>query len=216
MKTDWREIVHDFLLTPTFARLHQFVENAYAHETVLPPREDLYQALLLCPFEKVRVVILGQDPYATPGLAHGLAFSVRSPQPPPPSLRNMLKELRDDVGETQLQDGDLTVWAQQGVLLLNALLTVRVHAPLSHAHQGWEDFTDTIIHELSEKKEHLVFLLWGAKAKAEIPLIDRSKHCILIAAHPSPLSAYNGFFGCHHFSKTNADLRAHGQAPIRW
>lgn len=216
MKTDWRDALHDFLVTPTFARLLDFVDRAYNGEQVLPPKDCIYTALRLCPFAEARVVILGQDPYPTPGQAHGLAFSVLPPNQPPPSLRNILTEIAADVGPAHIQGGDLTPWARQGVLLLNAILTVRAHAPLSHARKGWEDFTDTIIRAVAEKKEHVVFMLWGAKAKAKAQFIDRTRHLILTAAHPSPLSAHNGFFGCRHFSQANAYLTAHGLAPIVW
>lgn len=216
MKTDWRDALHDFLVTPTFARLLDFVDRAYADGNILPPKDLIYTALQLCSFAETRVVILGQDPYPTPGHAHGLAFSVLPPNQPPPSLQNILTEIASDVGPAHIQGGDLTPWARQGVLLLNAILTVRAHAPLSHARQGWEAFTDTIIRTVAEKKEHVVFMLWGAKARAKAQLIDPERHLILTSAHPSPLSAHNGFFGCRHFSKANAYLSAHGLKPIAW
>lgn len=216
MKTDWREALRPFLETPTFTHLRATIRAAYTREQILPPQEVVYAALQLCSLAATRVVILGQDPYPTPGDAHGLAFSVRAPHTPPPSLRNILKEVADDVGPAHLEGGDLTPWARQGVLLLNSILTVRAGAPLSHAGLGWEAFTDTIIRTVSSCRNHVVFLLWGAKAKAKAPLIDASRHLILTAAHPSPLAAYNGFFGCRHFSKANAYLTAHGQAPICW
>lgn len=216
MKTDWRDALRDFLVTPTFARLLDFVDRAYADGNILPPKDLIYTALQLCSFAETRVVILGQDPYPTPGHAHGLAFSVLPPNQPPPSLQNILTEIASDVGPAHIQGGDLTPWARQGVLLLNAILTVRAHTPLSHARQGWEAFTDTIIRTVAEKKEHVVFMLWGAKAKAKAQLIDPERHLILTSAHPSPLSAHNGFFGCRHFSKANAYLSAHGLKPIVW
>ena len=216
MKTDWRDALRDFLVTPTFARLLDFVDRAYADGNILPPKDLIYTALQLCSFAETRVVILGQDPYPTPGHAHGLAFSVLPPNQPPPSLQNILTEIASDVGPAHIQGGDLSPWARQGVLLLNAILTVRAHAPLSHARQGWEAFTDTIIRTVAEKKEHVVFMLWGAKAKAKALLIDPERHLILTSAHPSPLSAHNGFFGCRHFSKANAYLSAHGLKPIVW
>lgn len=216
MKTDWRDALHDFLVTPTFARLLDFVDRAYADGNILPPKDLIYTALQLCSFAETRVVILGQDPYPTPGHAHGLAFSVLPPNQPPPSLQNILTEIASDIGPAHIQGGDLSPWARQGVLLLNAILTVRAHAPLSHARQGWEAFTDTIIRTVAEKKEHVVFMLWGAKAKAKAQLIDPERHLILTSAHPSPLSAHNGFFGCRHFSKANAYLSAHGLKPIAW
>lgn len=216
MKTDWREALGEYLATEDFRRLWGFVDHVYATEETLPPKDCLCAALQLCALAQTRVVILGQDPYPTPGQAHGLAFSVRHPTPPPPSLRNILAEIEADVGPAHITDGDLTPWARQGVLLLNAILTVRAHAPLSHAGHGWEGFTDTIIRTVSARRDHVVFLLWGSKAKAKIPLIDASRHLILTAAHPSPLSAHNGFLGCRHFSKANAYLMAHGQTPIQW
>lgn len=216
MKTDWRDALSAFIATPQFAALQAFVREIYTQEQVLPPKETIYAALQLCPLAQTRVVILGQDPYPTPGHAHGLAFSVQQPVQPPPSLRNILKEIETDVGPSQIQGGDLTPWAEQGVLLLNAILTVRAGAPLSHAGKGWEAFTDEIIKTVSEKGDSVVFLLWGSKAKAKRSLIDTSRHLILTAAHPSPLSAWNGFFGCRHFSAANAFLTAHGRTPIQW
>ena len=216
MKTDWREALLPFLRTPAFAELRRAVANAYAQGDTLPPEPCVYAALQLCALAQTRVVILGQDPYPTPGQAHGLAFSVLPPNAPPPSLRNILKEIEQDVGSSQISGGDLTPWAKQGVLLLNAILTVHAHAPLSHAGFGWEAFTDTIIHTVSSQREHVVFMLWGSKAKAKMPLIDATKHLILTAAHPSPLSAYNGFFGCRHFSQANAYLTSHHLPPITW
>ena len=217
MKTDWRDALRDFLVTPTFARLLDFVDRAYADGNILPPKDLIYTALQLCSFAETRVVILGQDPYPTPGHAHGLAFSVLPPNQPPPSLRNIFTEIQSDLGRpAHVHGGDLTPWAKQGVLLLNAILTVHAHAPLSHAGKGWEPFTDALIRLVSERRPHVVFLLWGAKAKAKIPLIDSSKHLILTAPHPSPLSAHTGFFGCKCFSRANAWLTAQGLAPIDW
>lgn len=217
MKTDWRDALADYLSTPAFHGLWAFVTAAYAGpDEILPPKDCLCAALQRCSLAATRVVILGQDPYPTPGQAHGLAFSVRPPTPPPPSLRNILAEVAADVGPAHIRGGDLTPWADQGVLLLNTILTVRAHAPLSHAKKGWEGFTDAIIRAVSARAEPAVFLLWGAQAKAKIPLIDATRHLILTAAHPSPLSAHHGFLGCRHFSKANAFLVAHGHAPIRW
>lgn len=216
MKTDWREALAEFIATPDFKALRKFVDNAYHTEPVLPPYNTIYAALQLCSLAETRVVILGQDPYPTPGHAHGLAFSVQNPVAPPPSLRNMLMEIKADVGEAHIQGGDLTPWAKQGVLLLNTILTVRAGAPLSHAGKGWEAFTDTIIRAVAEKQQHVVFMLWGSKAKAKRTLIDPTHHLILTAAHPSPLSAWNGFFGCRHFSASNAYLQKHGRTPILW
>lgn len=216
MKTDWRDALADFIAKPEFTALRAFVKEVYAREQVLPPYDTIYTALQLCSLAETRVVILGQDPYPTPGHAHGLAFSVQHPVAPPPSLRNMLKEIEADVGPAHIEGGDLTPWAKQGVLLLNAILTVRAGAPLSHAGKGWEAFTDEIIKTVAQKSEHVVFMLWGSKAKAKRSLIDSRRHLILTAAHPSPLSAWNGFFGCRHFSAANAYLTAHGRTPILW
>ena len=216
MKTDWRDALADFIAKPEFTALRAFVKEAYVREQVLPPYDTIYTALQLCSLAETRVVILGQDPYPTPGHAHGLAFSVQHPVAPPPSLRNMLKEIEADVGPAHIEGGDLTPWAKQGVLLLNTILTVRAGAPLSHAGKGWEAFTDEIIKTVAQKSEHVVFMLWGSKAKAKRSLIDSRRHLILTAAHPSPLSAWNGFFGCRHFSAANAYLTAHGRTPILW
>ena len=164
----------------------------------------------------MKVVLLGQDPYHEYGQAHGLCFSVKEGVPKPPSLENMLKELRDDLGCAPPGSGDLTKWAREGVLLMNTALTVREHAANSHANCGWSWFTDSVIELLSREKEHLVFLLWGGNARRKKPLIDGRKHLILECAHPSPLSAYNGFFGCRHFSRANAYLTAHGITPVDW
>ncbi len=212
MTPDWQPIF-DRHLTP---ELTAFYKTAYAREEVLPAREHLFTAFDLCAFAQTRVVILGQDPYPTPGHAHGLAFSVQPPLNPPPSLRNILKEIRADIGESIIRHGNLRPWAAQGVLLLNAILTVRAHASLSHKGKGWEAFTDALLRTLSDEKEHLVFMLWGASAKAKRPLIDTTRHCVLTAAHPSPLAAHNGFFGCKHFSQANAYLTAHNLSPIHW
>lgn len=216
MTPDWREALADTMASDSFQKLQAFVQKAYSSEHILPEKECLYAALQYCSLADTRVVILGQDPYPTPGHAHGLAFSVREPIAPPPSLRNMLKEICADVGGTQLQSGDLTPWARQGVLLLNAILTVRAGASLSHAGKGWESFTDAIIQTVAQRQNNVVFMLWGNKAQAKRKWIDESRHLVLTAAHPSPLSARNGFFGCRHFSQANAYLTAHGRTPIQW
>ena len=218
MKTDWRDALAPYLRTDGFRRLWAFVKAAYAGpDTILPAQENLCRALQLCPLAETRAVILGQDPYPTPGQAHGLAFSVLPPTPPPPSLRNILQEIADDVGPAHIQGGDLTPWARQGVLLLNAIPTVRAHAPLSHARQGWEGFTDAVIRKLADQKEHLVFLLWGAYAQRKGAFIDTNRHLVLKCVHPSPLSANRGgWFGNHQFSRTNHYLREHGLKEIEW
>ncbi len=212
----WRAVLAPYVAEEAFVRLEAFLTQAYATEEVLPSQDELYTALELCPFEATRVVILGQDPYPTPGHAHGLAFSVRPPLPPPGSLRNILKEITADVGGSTIAYGDLRPWAAQGVLLLNAILTVRAGASLAHAKKGWEPITDGIIRALANEKEHLVFVLWGAKAQAKAALIPAERHLVLTAPHPSPLSARTGFFGCRHFSQINAYLVAHRSEPIRW
>ena len=184
--------------------------------TIYPQNSDVFNALACTPFSDVRVVILGQDPYHGPNQAHGLCFSVRPPVPPPPSLVNIFQELKSDLGIERPKHGCLESWARQGVLLLNAVLTVEAEKAGSHAGRGWEKFTDRVIQELNEKRSHLVFLLWGAYAQKKASFVDRSKHLVLEAPHPSPLSAHRGFLGCRHFSKANAYLAANGQAPIDW
>lgn len=191
-------------------------ERAAGHE-ILPPAADVFNAFAQTPPDRVKAVILGQDPYHTPGLAHGLAFSVRPGLPVPPSLANIYKELAADIpGFTPPSHGCLNAWAGQGVLLLNTVLTVRAHSPGSHARLGWETFTDRVIAHLNTRRRHLVFLLWGGHARKKAALIDPGRHLILEAPHPSPLSAHRGFFGCRHFSRTNTYLRAHGQTEIDW
>ena len=213
---NWETFFTQERIQPYFQALMDFVEAQYAKKTVYPPREQLFSCFQECPFETVRAVILGQDPYIHEHQAHGLCFSVQEGIEPPPSLVNIFKELRDDIGCEIPKSGNLTKWATEGVLLLNTALTVRAHRANSHKDCGWTWFTDSVISLLSEQKEHLVFLLWGGNARSKKPLIDRSKHLILECAHPSPLSAYNGFFGCRHFSKTNDYLVLHGLTPIDW
>lgn len=199
-----------------FVQLTDFVRNEYAHTTVYPPGRLIFNAFNLCPFDRVKVVIIGQDPYHGPGQAHGLCFSVNDGIAFPPSLQNIFKEIQADLGKPIPTSGNLTRWAEQGVLMLNATLTVRAHAAGSHQRRGWEEFTDAAIRALNNEREHLVFILWGAYAQKKGAFIDRSRHLVLTSAHPSPLSAHNGFFGNHHFSLTNDYLRAHGQSPIDW
>lgn len=199
-----------------FFNLTNFVREEYRQTTVYPPGRLIFNAFNLCPFDQVKVVIIGQDPYHGPGQAHGLCFSVNDGVKFPPSLVNIFKELQDDLGVPLPVSGNLTRWAEQGVLLLNATLTVRAHQAGSHQHKGWEDFTDAAIRRLAEEKEHLVFMLWGAYAQKKGAFIDRTRHLVLTSAHPSPLSAYNGFFGNRHFSQTNAYLTAHGRIPLEW
>lgn len=199
-----------------FVQLTDFVRNEYAHTTVYPPGRLIFNAFNLCPFDRVKVVIIGQDPYHGPGQAHGLCFSVNDGIAFPPSLQNIFKEIQADLGKPIPTSGNLTRWAEQGVLMLNATLTVRAHAAGSHQRRGWEEFTDAAIRALNNEREHLVFILWGAYAQKKGAFIDRSRHLVLTSAHPSPLSAHNGFFGNHHFSLTNDYLRAHEQTPIDW
>lgn len=213
---EWRERLAEVWQSAEFAQLAEYVRAEYSRTTVFPPAGKIFAAFDICPFSKVKVVIIGQDPYHDIGQAHGLAFSVPKGILFPPSLRNIFKEISQDLNTPPPTDGDLTRWAEQGVLLLNSSLTVRAHTPASHSTIGWERVTDAAIAALSAGREHIVFLLWGAHARRKAELIDRSKHLILEAPHPSPLSASRGFFGCRHFSKTNEYLTAHGIEPINW
>ena len=206
----------DTFQQPFFAQLKQFLLEEKSKYQIFPPGSLIFNAFNLTPLDKVKVVLLGQDPYHNTGQAHGLCFSVRNGIPKPRSLVNIFKEMQSDLGISFPNTGDLTPWAKQGVLLLNATLTVRAHQAGSHQHHGWEEFTDTVIRKISENREHVVFLLWGNYAQAKTPLIDESRHLVLKAAHPSPLSASRGFFGCRHFSKANEWLQQHGEAPIDW
>lgn len=216
IEQSWQQQLQGEFDKPYFAKLVAFVKQEYAHHTVYPPGKLIFNAFNQCPFDKVKVVLLGQDPYHEPGQAHGLCFSVNEGVQFPPSLGNIFKEIHDDIGTPIPASGNLTRWAQQGVLLLNATLTVREHQAGSHQRQGWEEFTDAVIRILSEQREHLVFILWGSYAQSKSQLIDGSRHCILRSAHPSPLSAYRGFFGNHHFSLTNQYLRTNGIEEIQW
>lgn len=213
---EWRERLAEVWQSAEFAQLAEYVRAEYSRTTVFPPAGKIFAAFDICPFSRVKVVIIGQDPYHDIGQAHGLAFSVPKGILFPPSLRNIFKEISQDLNTPPPTDGDLTRWAEQGVLLLNSSLTVRAHTPTSHSTIGWERVTDAAIAALSAGREHIVFLLWGAHARRKAELIDRSKHLILEAPHPSPLSASRGFFGCRHFSKTNEYLTAHGIEPIKW
>ena len=197
-------------------RLKQFLVEERRRFTVFPPGRDMLSAFWHTPFDAVRVVVLGQDPYHGPGQAHGLCFSVRRPTPPPPSLLNMFRELWDDLGVPKPTHGELTSWAAQGVLLLNTVLSVRAGQANSHRGKGWERFTDRVIEALVAEREGLVFVLWGGSAGGKAKMIDARKHLILRAPHPSPLSAHRGFLGCRHFSQINAHLEARGEAPIDW
>ncbi len=217
LEPSWKTALEHEFAEPYFRELSNVVRAAYLSGTrIYPPPKLIFRAFELCPFDKVQVVILGQDPYHGKGQAHGLCFSVEDGVPFPPSLLNIYKELRDDLGISIPKTGNLTNWAKQGVLLLNATLTVEAGRAGSHQRLGWERFTDAAIKKLSENREHLVFLLWGRYAQEKGAHIDASRHLVLKAAHPSPLSAHSGFFGCKHFSQTNAYLTRHNCAPIDW
>lgn len=212
----WHEALAAEFEAPYFSALTDFVRAEYAAGTCYPPAGEIFAAFDRCPFPDVKVVLLGQDPYHGVGQAEGLCFSVRDGVPPPPSLQNIFKELHTDLGVPVPTSGSLRRWADQGVLLLNATLTVRAGAAGSHQGQGWETFTDAVIRTLSARREGIVFLLWGAYAGRKAALIDSARHCILTAPHPSPLSAYRGFFGSRPFSQANAYLAARGETPIQW
>ena len=213
---DWNERLAPLFQDERYLKIRAFLKEEYSAHVVYPDMYDIYNCFRYTPFSEVKVVLLGQDPYHNEGQAHGLCFSVKEGMKKPPSLENMLKELQSDLGVPPPRSGDLTKWAKEGVLLLNTALTVRAHQANSHANCGWSWFTDSVISLLSEQKEGLVFLLWGGNARRKVPLIDQSKHLILQCAHPSPLSAYQGFFGCKHYSKTNEYLKRTGKSPIDW
>ena len=216
IEPSWSKILNNEFEKPYFATLTEFVKTEYRTQQIFPPGKEIFNAFDLCPFNQVKVVIIGQDPYHGPGQAHGLCFSVKDGIVFPPSLRNIFKEIQGDLGMAIPESGDLTRWAKQGVFLLNATLTVRAHNAGSHQGKGWETFTDEVIRLISEKKEHVVFLLWGAYAQRKGEMINKSKHLVLESVHPSPLSAMRGFFGNHHFSKTNQFLKSKGIEPINW
>ena len=213
---DWDEILKDTFQTESYLKLRAFLANEYRTHTIYPDMHNIFNALKLTSFQDCKVVILGQDPYHGPNQAHGLSFSVQEGVQPPPSLLNIFKELKDDVGIPEPKSGNLTCWAKQGVLMLNTVLTVREHQPNSHKGMGWEQVTDDVIAALDKKSTPVVFLLWGANARNKAKIVTNPIHIRLEAPHPSPLSAYNGFFGCRHFSKTNQALIASGQKPIDW
>jgi uracil-DNA glycosylase len=217
IETGWKDVLKQEFSKPYFLQIVTFLRTEkMAGKIIYPPGSLIFNAFNTTPFESVKVVILGQDPYHGQGQAHGLSFSVQPGVLPPPSLINIFKELYTDIGVPIPSHGNLTHWAEQGILLLNASLTVRANEPMSHAKTGWAEFTDAVIKKISDQKENVVFLLWGKFAREKQVLIDETKHCVLKAAHPSPLSAYNGFFGCHHFSKTNEYLVRNGIDPIDW
>jgi len=213
---DWDEILAGEFDKEYYLKLRAFLINEYKTAAVYPPMHDIFNALKATPYASVKAVILGQDPYHGEGQAHGMCFSVKKSVKKPPSLENIFKELQADTGNLLPEHGSLVSWAENGVLLLNTVLTVRAGQPNSHKGKGWETFTDSVIGHLNRSTKPMVFLLWGANAKAKATLLTNSKHLVLTAAHPSPLSAFNGFFGCRHFSKTNEFLKSKGQKPIDW
>lgn len=216
IESGWKRALAAEFEQPYFKQLTDFVRQEYGSTTCYPPGRLIFNAFDLCPFSEVKVVLIGQDPYHGPGQAMGLCFSVNDGIQFPPSLVNIFKEIQNDLGTPVPSTGNLTRWAKQGVLLLNATLTVRAHQAGSHQGRGWETFTDAAIRVLAEQKEHLVFILWGSYAQRKGSFIDESKHLVLRSAHPSPLSAYKGFFGNHQFSRANAYLQQYGKAPIIW
>ncbi|MBQ7878010.1 MAG: uracil-DNA glycosylase [Bacteroidaceae bacterium] len=217
IEESWKQELAEEFEKPYFSELTAFVRNEYKGVTAIyPPARLIFNAFDHCPFNNVKVVIIGQDPYHGPGQANGLCFSVNKGVPFPPSLMNIFKEVNNDTGAPVPQDGDLTRWSDQGVLLLNATLTVRAASAGSHQKKGWEEFTDTVIRILSQKRNNIVFILWGSYAQKKGAVIDRSRHLVLSSPHPSPLSAYQGFFGNHHFSRANEYLKSKGKEPIVW
>ncbi len=216
LEESWKKHLATEFEKAYFSELREFVRNEYAACAIFPPAAQIFRAFDECPFDKVKVVILGQDPYHGPGQANGLCFAVQAGVAPPPSLQNIFKEIEADLGHPVSRDPDLSRWARQGVLLLNATLTVRASQAGSHQNKGWEQFTDAAVHALSRERSGIVFMLWGSYARRKGAGIDRKKHLVLECPHPSPLSAHNGFFGCKHFSKANEYLITHGQTPIEW
>ena len=216
IEESWRQALAAQWESEGFRKLADFVRGQYATRQVFPPAGRIFAAFDACPFDKVKVVILGQDPYHDVGQATGMCFSVAPGVPMPPSLVNIFREVNSDTGAPMPPDGDLTRWARQGVLLLNATLTVEAHRPASHAGQGWEEFTDEAVRRLNADRSGLVFMLWGSPARRKGAFIDRGRHLVLESPHPSPLSAHRGFFGNHHFSRANEWLQQHGQTPIIW
>lgn len=216
IESSWKEKLRDSFQSESFIRLKKFLKSEKATQIIYPAGNKIFSAFNLCPFDRVKIVIIGQDPYHGPKQANGLCFSVSDGIKPPPSLQNIFKELKDDLDLEIPLSGNLEHWAEQGVLMLNATLTVRAKQAGSHQKKGWEEFTDNVIRTLSEEKENLIFLLWGRFAQNKAQIIDNEKHYILTAAHPSPFSAHSGFFGCKHFSKTNEILKKLNQKPVKW
>ncbi len=216
LQNDWAEAIGGEFKKPYYASLYRFIKEEYSTKVIYPPADDIFNAMHLTPLSQVKVLILGQDPYHNQGQAHGLCFSVRPEVDIPPSLENIYKELREDLGCEIPNNGYLVKWAQQGVLMLNTVLTVRAHQAFSHQGKGWEQFTDAIIREVNAQKRPIVYMLWGKPAQSKIPMLNNPEHLILKAPHPSPLSAYRGFFGCKHFSQANEFLASNGIDPIDW
>lgn len=216
IESSWKERLHDEFEKPYFITLTEFIKSEYRNHTIYPPGRLIFNAFECCPFDDVKIVILGQDPYHGPRQAHGLCFSVQDGIAFPPSLQNIFREISQEIGLTIPQSGNLEKWAKQGVFLLNATLTVRAGQAGSHQNRGWETFTDAVIHKLAEEKENLVFILWGSYAQRKGAFISPNKHLILKSVHPSPLSAHRGFFGNNHFSKANNYLKEHGKEPVNW
>lgn len=214
--SDWKALLQEEFEKPYFEELIRFVKEEYATRRIYPRGSNIFRAFDKCPVDKLKVVIIGQDPYHGPGQAHGLCFSVADGVPHPPSLQNIFKEVASDIGTPIPASGNLDRWAEQGVLLLNAVLTVREHEAASHAGRGWEQFTDAVVRAINERKQGVVYLLWGSYAQKKGAIADPARNCILKAVHPSPLSVYRGFFGCRHFSRANEYLVAQGQTPIQW
>ena len=212
----WDELLAPLFSDERYAKIREFLKYEYSHNIIYPDKHDLYNCFRYTPLDNIKAVILGQDPYHEPNQAHGLCFSVKKGVKLPPSLVNIYKEIEDDLGITEPNCGDLTKWANEGILLLNTTLTVREHAANSHSKCGWAWFTDSVIKLISENTQNVVFILWGGNARSKAPLIDETKHFIIQSAHPSPLSAYNGFFGSRPFSKTNGYLKSIGKEPIDW
>lgn len=213
---DWKEVLHEEFTKPYFDELVEFVKHEYASGVVYPAGANIFRAFDKCPFDKLKVVIIGQDPYHGPGQANGLCFSVARGVQFPPSLQNIFKEVHSDIGTPIPESGELDRWAEQGVLLLNAVLTVRAHQAASHAGRGWEKFTDAVVRAIAERKSEVVYMLWGSYAQKKGAIANPANNLILKAVHPSPLSAYRGFFGCKHFSEANKYLESVGKTPVVW
>ena len=214
--SDWKALLQEEFEKPYFEELIRFDKEEYTTRRIYPRGSNIFRAFDKCPVDKLKVVIIGQDPYHGPGQAHGLCFSVADGGPHPPSVQNIFKEVAADIGTPIPASGNLDRWAEQGVLLLNAVLTVREHEAASHAGRGWEQFTDAVVRAINEHKQGVVYLLWGSYAQKKGAIADPARNCILTAVHPSPLSVYRGFFGCRHFSRANEYLVAQGQTPIQW